>query len=136
MENVKYAGADWIEQSLKISNMSELGKEAADMLGDLFAGIYHLPSVALRKVDWADDMCIRITLSAPMASYDGDTLTRLVVLSHDRMLRVDLGACNFNNMELLIHKRKSREGDNTYNRMPTMERHMEIIRSGYAIKPV
>ena len=136
INNTKYAGADWIEKTFKISKMSQLGKEVADLLGDLFFGIYHLPSVALRKVDWGNDLCIRITLSTSMATFDGDKLTRLVVLSHDRMLRVDLGPCNFQHMELLVHKRKNREGGDTYHRMPTMERHLEMIRGAYAIKPI
>ena len=133
MDNVKYAGADWIEASLKIPNMSQLGKDVADLLGDLFFGIYHLPTVALRKVNWSDDDYIRITLSAPMATYDGDKLTRLVVLSHDRMLRVDLSPCNFQHLELLFHKRQYREGGGTYHRMPSMEKHLGFIRSSYSV---
>ncbi len=136
MENTKYAGADWVEKSFKVANMSQLGKEVADLLGDLFLGIYHLSSVALKKVDWGDDSCIRITLSGSMATFDGDKLTRLVVLSHDRMIGVDLGPCNFQNLEVLFHKRKNRVGGDTYHRMPTMESHMEMIREAYAIKAV
>ncbi len=135
LANTKYAGSDWVKKSLKVANMSPVGEEAADFLGDLFLGIYHLNSSQLRKVEWDNDLYIRIVISANLATFDGDLLTRLVVLSHDRMLRVEVNPCNFRYMELLIHKRKSREGD-TYHRMPTMEYHMKSIRDAYAIKPI
>ena len=138
LADTKYAGADWVKVSLHIDNMSPLGEEAADFLGDLYLGIYHMDTKSLFKVDWADDHCIRVQLPAcrSLATFDGDMLTRIVVLSHDRMLRVDLMTVNFNYMAMLIHKRLYREGGDSYHRMPTMEDHTERIRTCYAIKPI
>lgn len=137
LADTKYAGADWIKQSLRIECMSPLGIEAADFLGDLYLGIYHMDTNSLKKVEWNDDYCIRVQLPAcrSLATFDGDMLTRIVVLSHDRMLRVDLLSVNFNYMAMLIHKRTHREGGDSYSRMPTMETHVEMIRSCYSIKP-
>jgi len=132
----KYAGADWVKQSLKCQNMSSFGEQVADLLGDLFLGIYHMPTSKLRNVDWHDDACIRVLIDRNMATYDGDLLTRLVVLSHDRMIRVSIDSCNFHNVELMFHKRLVREGGSIFERMPTMESHIEMIRSGYAFKPL
>lgn len=134
--DTKYAGADWIKTSLRIENISPLGVEVADFLGDLYLGIYHMDTHSLKKVEWDNDYCIRVQLPVcrSLATFDGDMLTRIVVLSHDRMLRVDLETVNFHYMAMLIHKRHSRVGD-TYHRMPTMESHVEAIRLCYAIKP-
>ena len=134
-ENTKYAGADWIEKSLKVANMSTLGKEVADLVGDLFRGIYHLPTVSLRKVDWENEACMSLNIDDAMATFDNDVLTRLVVLSHDRMIRVDMKACNFYYTKLLFSKRSTRGEGDTYTRMPTMEEHTGMIRTEYYIKP-
>ena len=135
MNNYKYSGADWIEKSLKVSNMSPLGKEVADLLGDLFLGIYHLQSSTLNKVEWSRDSVIRVAIGTNMATFDNDIITRLVVLSHDRMLRVEIVPCNFNYLVLLISKRTIREGD-CFDKMPTMENHIRLIRDAYAIKAI
>ena len=135
LADAKYAGADWVKNSLKIDNMSPLGVEAADFLGDLYLGIYHMDTRSLRKVRWDDPyyMLVQLPACSSLATFDGNMLTRIVVLSHDRMLRVDITSVNFNYMSRLIHKREVRVG-NTSERMPTMEKHIEAIRSCYAIK--
>ncbi len=128
----QYQGSEWIERSLKVDNISEFGREVADLLGDVFAGIYHLSSRALHKVDWSDDRYISFIYGNDnLATFDGDKLTRLVVLSHDRMIRVSIHPRAFHYLELGFHKRRSRTGD-MYQRMPTMEDHTEIIRNDYA----
>ncbi len=47
-----YAGSDWIKKSLKITKMSPIGEAVADLLGEVYQGIYHLETRSLRKVDW------------------------------------------------------------------------------------
>ena len=51
----------------------------------------------------------------------------LVVLCHDRMLRMEINACNFRNVELVFHQRKERFGS-VMTRMPFLETHIAIIR--------
>ena len=58
----QYQGAGWIEKSLKVENMSELGKEAADFLGDVYLGIYHMNTSLLKKVDWSNKSYIEVIL--------------------------------------------------------------------------
>ena len=137
--DTKYSGADWVKLSLKISNMSPLGEQAADLLGDLYFGIYHMNTRSLRKTDWSNPYMIRVQLpwKQSIATYDGDLMTRMVVLSHDRMLRIDLEPINFFYTGILISKRNGRSGEiSMYERMPTMETHTEQIRTCYAIKPL
>jgi hypothetical protein len=61
--------------------------------------------------------------SRQMATYDGDDLTRLVLLAHERCIRVAIEPVNCRYMRIAIWKRE-REGD-TYHRHPTIEQAIE-----------
>ena len=144
---VKYSGADWIEfnraailRTKKNPNpvvppMSQLGKAVANLLGDVFAGIYHLDQGALMRVEWSNTHHIVFNLSwRSMATFDDDYLTRLVVLCHDRMIRMSIDGCGPHTTKLIFHQRNSRTGD-IGTRYPTMEDHITIIRSNYSEEP-
>ena len=122
---MNYSGADWIEYSAK-KPMSPLGKEVADVLGAAFKGIYHISRVA-HNTDWTNPHFIRVALDRGLYTFDSNELTTLVVLSHDRMLRMEINSCNFRHVELVFHPRKERYGS-TMTRMPFMEDHIDIIR--------
>jgi hypothetical protein len=108
--------------------MSPLGESVADLLGDVWRGIYHLDTPALQRVDWMDDYSIRFILSyRNLATWDGQELTMLVVLSHDRLLRLDIDAVAPHRIELLFHQRKEWNGDISEG-MPTVEQHIGMIR--------
>ena len=127
-----YAGADWIQSSFKVKDMSPLGIAVADFLGDVFLGIYHMNVKSLRKVQWDEPDYIRVTLPAgSIATVDADVLTRIVVLAHDRMLRVDLAAIAHDYISLLFHQRHVREGAISQ-LCPTLEDHTKALREGYA----
>lgn len=113
---------------MKVTDMSPLGIAVADLLGDVFKGIYHLDYKALSRVRWNDNYCIIFILSWwDLSTFDFDELTKLVVLSHDRMIRISINAVAPHRMQLLFHQRKTRIGSIS-ERMPTMEEHIEIIR--------
>lgn len=129
----QYAGSDWIERSLKVTNMSSLGKTAANLLGDVFLGIYHLNTHALRKVKWDDKWCIEFILGwHELATVDSNELTRLVVLAHDRMLRVGIDPHTFHHIKISICQRTTREKDASFSeRCPTLTDHINLIRDHY-----
>lgn len=127
----QYAGSDWIRDSLKIDHMSPLGIAVADLLGDTFLGIYHLSTTSLRKVNWRDPRHIEATIGVSLSTYDSDELTRLIVLAHDRMIRVEIAGLAPRFLRLTFHQRKKREGS-LYERMPELETHIETIRNHYA----
>lgn len=137
MTNRGFAGAEWVRSALKIKEikeMSPLGEAVANLLGDVFAGIYHLDERELRKVDWDDGYFISFRLDGvSLSTFDNDRLTRLVVLAHDRMLRVDISGAGRNKLELMFHLRATRTGD-LMRRMPTMETHLAAIRTYYPAK--
>ena len=85
-----YAGAEWLKRALKNIQISEFGVKVAELLGDLYYGIYHVRISKLRKVDWKNDRWIEIVLPDTFSTFDADNLTRLVVLCHDRLIRCEI----------------------------------------------
>jgi hypothetical protein len=69
--------------------VSEFGSVVADILAELYDGIYHLDG--LHNVSFAGDY-IQVPIHGYLSSYDWDHLTRLVVLAHDRCVRVEVKA--------------------------------------------
>lgn len=129
-----YAGADWVKEMFHIEP-SPLGSAVADLLGDLAFGIYHLNPRSLRKVEWADPYVIIFNLDHhTLANFDPDGLTRLVVLSHDRLLRVQVKGKAPSIVELMFHQRDVREGPMSH-RLPTIETAVARIRADYVGKP-
>jgi hypothetical protein len=122
-------GAERINKYYANGKISKLGENVADLLNDVWSGIYHIDGKSLSKVDWTNNDWIRISIFGGLNSYDDDKLTRLVVLAHDRCLRLEINPCNFNHLELLFHQR-DRVAD-FYHRMPTMEDHLELIRKNH-----
>ncbi len=97
-------GLDWITSSLKVEP-SPLGGWVADLLDSVFAGIYHLDTAALRRVDWMDGYVIKINLRVSLATFDMDHLTALVFECHARALRLDMSGAGPGLLRLLFHER-------------------------------
>lgn len=129
MSTSGYSGAGWIEQALKVE-MSEFGRRVADLLGDVFLGIYHMNTKALKKADWTNERWIEVVQYGGLASVDGNELTRLVLLCHDRMIRVEVTGCGPNYIKLGFSTRLSRTG-NLYERCPTIESAIASLRKHY-----
>ena len=131
----KYAGSDWIKSALKVKEMSLLGERVADLLGDVFQGIYHLDISSLQKVEWEDNYYISIIIRRSLSTWDFNRLTVLVVLAHDRLIRVSVSGVGPGYLKLEFHKRKGRDGSPSQ-RMPYLKIHIENIRRHFDSKPV
>jgi len=126
-----YSGSEWIKSTLGIDDVSPLGEAVANLLGDVFHGIYHLEDNALKRVKWNNTNYIVFSLGwRSLATIDNDALTALVVLAHDRMLRVEIEASTRNYLRLVFHQRHDRAGK-MGKRCPTMEDHIAEIRGRY-----
>lgn len=123
-------GSEWLIKAYKLPSISPLGEAVADLLDDVFRGIYHVNS-HLHKTDWTHDHYIDVVLNKELHTFDFDYLTRLVVLCHDRLLRMEVTGRAPNFLTLTFHQRKSRTG-HIYERCPTMEDHMAVIRKQVA----
>ena len=114
----KYAGANWIKKDLK-TEMSALGETVADILGRVWYGIYHMSEKALRRVEWKNEMYMSVIIDEELATWDFCALTELVVLCHDRCVRMSVQGCGPHRTRLMFHARV-REGDIAL-RHPTIE---------------
>jgi hypothetical protein len=84
-------GSGWMKSSGK--KLSPFGERVADMLHEVFEGIYHV-STEVWKADFTGDKYIAVTFyeNGNFATYDSDYLTRLVLLAHERNIRVCIRA--------------------------------------------
>ena len=117
----RYAGADWLRTHARFT-VSELGADVADLLGDLAGGIYHL-SPEILNVAWSNPTYIELRWHGDLATFDNDRLTRLVLLAHDRALRVELLPRSRLYLTMRFHRRQ-REGKG-WERHPTAEQALE-----------
>lgn len=127
----QYAGAEWVKALKHHPHMSPLGIAAANLLGDVFQGIYHIDTPQFRGVAWNDPNCITVPINNSLCTVDFDHLTRLVVLAHDRMIRVDIQGQCAGWLRLLFHQRHSRTGER-FERYETIEDHAAMLRRHYS----
>lgn len=124
----RYSGSEWIKNQSWCGDISPLGVAVADLLGEVFGGIYHLNTNALKKVDWADDFVIEFVLGHHgLSTFDGSDLSIMVILCHDRLLRLDISARAHEYLGLMFHQRRLREGSGYWNH-PTIETTIEHVR--------
>lgn len=116
---LKHAGADWVESALR-KPLSPFGRQVADLLGYLYAGIYHIEH-AVQKVDWSNDryIVLKIGTEASLATWDFNYLTTLVLLCHRMAIRCEVSPCNPQKITLHFHKRQRTGG--MAERHPTIE---------------
>jgi len=127
MTPTKYSGHEWMES--QVVEMSEFGKEVADILGQAYMGIYHIQDSVLNpRVRWGDAHGISIVIFGGLHSYDNNLLTRLLVLCFDRKVRLEINPRAFRYLELYFTKRTRRHSPNYYDRMPYLEDHIKKIR--------
>jgi hypothetical protein len=122
---MNYSGSDWLIKQMSYVKpemvISELGLQVADLLGELFYGIYHLDYKALNRVDWANTHYIEVSVGwKSWSSVDFDTLTRLVFLAHHRAMRIDIAPIKYQWMRLLFHQR-GRTGSENLEKHPTLD---------------
>jgi hypothetical protein len=121
----KFAGADWL-QSHWDEALSSFHTEVANILGQVFTGIYHIDH-ALKRELWRDHY-VEVRLDGNrLATYDFSDLTTLVVLCHDRCIRLSVDPCTPKSIRLLFHQRQ-RDGGISQ-RHPAMEEHIQSIRT-------
>lgn len=133
----KYAGADWLLETLShrkdAPKPSELGLKVADLLGDLFFGIYHLEIRSLLKVEWNCDYMIQINIRGGLSTFDFNNLTRFVIMCHDRCIRGEISGVGPNYLRLRFHQRtRDLKGISAYH--PTIEEAVEQSRSVFPLE--
>jgi hypothetical protein len=96
-------------------------EEATAFFAALYQGEHHFPSKMQPYGEgWS------MSHFGSLATFDADDLTRLVLLAHDRCIRVEVGQGGPNRLRIAIHKRE-REG-RMYGRHPTIEQAISSFR--------
>lgn len=98
-------------------------EEATEFFSELYYGEHHLPS-KIKK--WGTGFCVEDF--AGMATFDYSTLSRFVVMCHDKCIRGEIKPSSPRTMKVCIWKRQGREGSIS-ERHPTIEAAVESIRS-------
>lgn len=124
----KYAGADLVALN---NTISMFGEEVANILGEYAYGIYHLD---LKGVEWGNDRYIRVkVIASDLSTFDYNGLTRLVILCHDRGVRMEVQPCNMRYVRLVFTRRNCRDG-NICERHPTIDEAIESHRKKYPVE--
>jgi len=102
--------------------MNDAQYECWRLLSRVFGGFHHMT----QTVKGCGPNGIRY--SAPnwhtFATFDANTLTRLVLMAHRDCFRIDIEGCNRQHIYLYVHKRSGRDGE-MWNRHPTIEQAIE-----------
>lgn len=85
----EYQGAEWLERHLSSARqtceLSPFARVVADLVGQTWRGIYHLPSGMIQR--WQGDR-VELFLHGELATFDSNELTELVILCHERCIRL------------------------------------------------
>ena len=90
---------------------------AERLLNRVFRGLHHCPKI---KKQGGDFPWWEINPYGDLATYDLDTLTRLVIAAHDECVRAEISSSGPRRVRVLLHPRYGREGDFS-KRHPTIE---------------
>ena len=113
------------ERTYRKAWMSDGQWLAACLLADVYRGFHHIrDGRQIKPFGYG----IEMSVSSDLATFDFDLLTRLVVLAHDRCIRLEIGSSGPALVRLMLHARKGREGS-MFERHPTMEDAINSIRT-------
>lgn len=121
------AAHEWVEANVG-HPLSEFQRRAVDLLiAGLNTGPWNVP-IKWERVDWRFGGGVRFTLrKSSLATFDFDHLTRLVILAHDRCIRVGVEPRSFQYLAITMYPRKS-EGA-MHDRHPTIEEAIARLRA-------
>jgi len=114
-------GAEWIKKSLMIE-LSPLGARVAELLDDVFDGIYHIAE-QVKEAEWTNNHYIQIRCSRDFSTYDSNLLTKLVFAAHQYAIRVEVNPRSNKYLTLLFHGRQ--RGGRGFEHHPTIEEAVE-----------
>ncbi len=91
-----HAGAAWLQEQfdyipeLRGKTLSPLACTVADILGTVYAGLYHIEGIA--RQDWFNSAGVFIQIPGELATFDASHLAGLVILCHDAAIRFAVSA--------------------------------------------
>lgn len=123
------AAHEWVEANIN-RRLTDFQRRAIDLLiAGLNTGPWNVP-VKWERVDWSFGGGVRFTLRrGSLATFDFDHLTRLVILAHDRCIRVSVEPRSFQYLAICMWPRK--EAGALHDRHPTIEEAIERLRADH-----
>lgn len=117
----------WVE-NVRAEILPPFAHAAIELIAMVFGGAHNAP-INWRKAEIDESSVHVCTRWAPLATWDFNKLTRLVVASHDLMIRVVISGVAPNTMKLGLHPRLTRSPAQTIGRrMPTLDDAVECAR--------
>jgi hypothetical protein len=96
--------------------------EASDFFAEIFGGRHYVPPILKKYGEgW------KITCGRNLATFDGNLLTRIVLLAHEKCIRVEVVPVNFGLLGIIVHKRQL-NSTKLFERHPTIEQAIEEFR--------
>jgi hypothetical protein len=120
--------AGWVRKNIDYE-MSELGKTVANIVGYSGGGIYNCP-VNVDKTDWSDPWYIKVMFGKYLTNWDFCDLSKLWVLCHRKMVRIEINPCSPTHLKIEFWQRKKREGG-TSERLPDCEEMIALVDSEF-----
>lgn len=105
--------------------LSPFQRTCMHILGIVGNGIYNAP-ISWETIEWGGDRWLRVSWRSELSTFDGAELSKLVFLAHECRIRVSIGAANFRNVEIILHRRQAEGG--IAERHPDMTQMMETMR--------
>jgi hypothetical protein len=99
-------------------------EEATAFFSEFYGGQHHIPHSGVKHCGLGFKV---IHQQGNLATVDGNSLTKLVLMAHDKCIRVEVMPVNFSNLQIAIWKRQNRDGGIT-ERHPTIEQAIESFR--------
>ncbi len=96
-------------------------EQATDFFSELYGGEHHIPGYKVKP--YGQGFTI-IHDRGDLATYDFNQLTKLVLMAHDKCIRVSVEGYASRKMRISIWKRQGREGSMSL-RHPTIEKAIE-----------
>jgi hypothetical protein len=123
---------EWLKRQDETIEFSKLGEQVAKFLDKLW-GLHHLNKTSLFKVDWSNDMWVDVVIDKTLCTVDNNDLTRLVVIAHNMLLRIELKGTGPGYIKLTFHQRTTRslEEGRYWQWCPTIKDHVKRINKNY-----
>lgn len=125
------AGTDYMKSNFPKVNLSPLGIDVANILAYVMGGLHHSDPKEMKRVEWSDTHSMAYRWYHEVATWDGWQLTALVLLAHDRNVRVSIRSCPTRNHIEIRFMRNTLAGAYGQVAHPTMEEHVARIREYY-----
>ena len=104
---------------------SNVEKWAFNFFSEFFLGCHHIPGTGRGIKEFGMGYCVNYR-PGNLSTFDFDGLTRLVLMAHRDMIRVEICPSGPGMVKLAIWKRKKREGDQ-FERHPTIEQAISLF---------